>query len=76
MLQAAARMVSSAGLTVSLDHISLEDVIRTADVSRSTVYRRWPHKDLFFSDLVKELARTATPTILADESRADQGGLR
>jgi AcrR family transcriptional regulator len=67
MLRAAARMISSAGLTVSLDHISLEDVIRTADVSRSTVYRRWPHKDLFFSDLVKELARTATPTILADE---------
>jgi AcrR family transcriptional regulator len=67
MLQAAARMVSSAGLTVSLDHISLEEVIRAAGVSRSTVYRRWPHKDLFFSDLVKELARTATPTILAEE---------
>jgi AcrR family transcriptional regulator len=67
MLRAAARMISSAGLTVSLDHISLEDVIRAADVSRSTVYRRWPHKDLFFSDLVKDLARTATPTIVADE---------
>lgn len=67
MLQAAVRMVSSAGLTVSLDHISLEEVIRAAGVSRSTVYRRWPHKDLFFSDLVKELARTATPTILAEE---------
>jgi AcrR family transcriptional regulator len=67
MLQSAVHMVSSAGLTVSLDHISLEDVIRSADVSRSTVYRRWPHKDLFFSDLVKELARTATPSILADE---------
>jgi len=67
MLQAAVRMVGSAGLTVSLDHISLEDVIRAAGVSRSTVYRRWPHKDLFFSDLVKELARTATPTIAAQE---------
>ena len=67
MLQAAVRMVSRAGLTVSLDHISLEEVIRAAGVSRSTVYRRWPHKDLFFSDLVKELARSATPTILAEE---------
>ena len=67
MLRAAVRMVASAGLTVSLDHISLEEVIRAAGVSRSTVYRRWPHKDLFFSDLVKELARTATPTILAEE---------
>ncbi len=67
MLQAAVRMMSSAGLTVSLDHISLEEVIRAAGVARSTVYHRWPHKDLFFSDLVKELARTATPSILAAE---------
>jgi AcrR family transcriptional regulator len=67
MLRAAAQVVSSAGLTVSLDHISMEDLIRAADVSRSTVYRRWPHKDLFFSDLVKELARTATPNLITAE---------
>ncbi len=67
MLRAAVAMVSRTGLTVSLDHISFEDVIRDADVSRSAVYRRWPYKDLFFSDLVKELARNATPTIAADE---------
>jgi AcrR family transcriptional regulator len=67
MLHAAMAMVSQTGLTVSLDHISFEDVIRDADVSRSAVYRRWPHKDLFFSDLVKELAANAIPSILADE---------
>jgi AcrR family transcriptional regulator len=67
MLRAALAMVHQTGLTVSLDHISFEDVIRDADVSRSTVYRRWPHKDLFFSDLVKELAASATPTIVSDE---------
>jgi AcrR family transcriptional regulator len=67
MLQAAAAMVNRAGLTVSLDHISFEDVIRDAGVSRSAVYRRWPYKDLFFSDLVKELARSAVPEILNDE---------
>jgi len=67
MLQAAVAMVSRTGLTVSLDHISFEDVIRDADVSRSAVYRRWPYKDLFFSDLVKQLAKDATPTIVEDE---------
>jgi AcrR family transcriptional regulator len=67
MLRTAMAMVNRTGLTVSLDHISLEEVIREADVSRSAVYRRWPYKDLFFSDLVKELARTATPTIVDEE---------
>jgi AcrR family transcriptional regulator len=67
MLGAAVAMVNRTGLTVSLDHIGLEDVIRDADVSRSAVYRRWPYKDLFISDLVKQLAKTATPTIVDDE---------
>jgi AcrR family transcriptional regulator len=55
-------MVRRTGLTVSLDHISLEEVIRVANVPRSSVYRRWPYKDLFINDLVKELARAAVPT--------------
>ncbi len=67
MLRAAVAMVSRTGLTVSLDHISFEDIIRDAGVSRSAVYRRWPYKDLFFSDLVQQLARDATPTIVEDE---------
>ena len=67
MLEAAAAMVNQAGLTVSLDHLSFEDLIRDARVSRSTVYRRWPYKDLFFSDLLKELAKAATPAAIAGE---------
>lgn len=67
MLDAAMAMVNRAGLTVSLDHLSFEDIIREAGVSRSAVYRHWPYKDLFFSDLVIELARDATPPIAADE---------
>ncbi len=67
MLDAAAAMVNATGLTVSLDHLSFEDVIRDARVSRSTVYRRWPYKDLFFSDLLKELARAATPASISSE---------
>jgi AcrR family transcriptional regulator len=67
MLRAAVAMVSRTGLTVSLDHISFEDIIRDAGVSRSAVYRRWPYKDLFFSDLVQQLAKDATPAIVEDE---------
>ena len=67
MLRSALAMVHQAGLTVSLEHISFEDVIRAADVSRSSAYRRWPHKDLFFSDLVLALARDPAPGIFADE---------
>ena len=67
MLRAALDMVNRTGLTVSLDHLSFEDLIRDADVSRSAVYRRWPYKDLFFSDLVQQLAKDAAPGIVADE---------
>jgi AcrR family transcriptional regulator len=67
MLRAAIEMINRDGLTVSLEHLSFEAVIRAADVSRSTAYRRWPYKDLFFSDLVRELARSASPEILRDE---------
>jgi AcrR family transcriptional regulator len=67
MLRAAIDMINRTGLTVSLDHIRFEDVIRNADVARSTAYRHWPYKDLFFSDLVKELASSVSPAIVNDE---------
>jgi AcrR family transcriptional regulator len=62
MLEAASEMIEGSGLTVSLDHISFEEVIQRAGVSRSAAYRRWPYKDLFFTDLLRQLAGASRPT--------------
>lgn len=68
MLDAAVAKVAETGLTVTLEHISFEDVIREAGVARSAVYRRWPYKDNFFSDLLREVARAATLLASGDNS--------
>jgi len=67
MLGTAVAMVRRAGLTVSLEHMAMEDIIREARVARSAAYRRWPYKDLFLSDLVRELAREAPDGLVAEE---------
>jgi len=67
MLDAGLDLMDARGLTVSLEHLGFEEVIAAAGVSRASVYRRWPHKDLFFGDLLLELARAAD---LADEGEA------
>jgi len=67
MLSTALEMINRTGLTVSLDHLSFEDVIREAGVARSAVYRHWPYKDLFFSDVVSELAKAAIPGAAAND---------
>jgi AcrR family transcriptional regulator len=65
MIHAATEIIERFGLTVSLDHISFEDVIQRAAVSRSAAYRRWPYKEMFFKDLLKELAKAARPAAVA-----------
>jgi AcrR family transcriptional regulator len=67
MLGAAVDVLTEEGLTVSLDHISFEEVIRRAGVSRTAVYRRWPYKDLFFSDLVTRMAQGHIPPVVREE---------
>lgn len=70
MLDAAADALARTGLTVRLDHIGVEELIREAGVSLSAVYRRWPSEDLFLCDLLKELARRAAPSIVDQEIEA------
>ena len=74
MLRAALDLVAERGLTVGLDHLSLEAVIARADVSRASAYRRWPYKDLFLADLLVQVAQdtelSAEPPGLVAEIRA------
>lgn len=57
MLTTALDLIADQGLTVSLDHLSMETVIAKADVSRASAYRRWPYKDLFLADLLVAVAQ-------------------
>ncbi|QHC67544.1 hypothetical protein GSU68_13835 [Rathayibacter sp. VKM Ac-2759] len=52
LLDAALRVVRTEGLRVGVSHLALEDVIRAADVPRSTVYRIWPTRQAFYDELV------------------------
>lgn len=56
MLQAAHDIVVENGMSLSLEELSLEDVMRRASVARSSVYRIWPYKDDFMEDLLCHMA--------------------
>jgi len=57
MLDAAQRLVEQAGgLSVSLENLSLDVVIKEAGVSRTSVYREWRNKEAFYVDLLCNLA--------------------
>lgn len=62
MLEMGHELVAGSGLTVSLEHLSFEEVIQRSLVSRSAVYRLWPNKELYFNDLLLELAGSTNPS--------------
>jgi AcrR family transcriptional regulator len=47
----------SGGLTVSLAHLNMEELIRIADVPRSSVYRAWESKEAFYVDLMEQMIK-------------------
>lgn len=61
VLAEALTMLETTGLTVSLEHLSIEDLIRAADVPRSAFYRLWRSKDLFYADLLEHLTMSTSP---------------
>lgn len=55
VMAAARELLVEGGLTVSLDHISLEEIIQHAAVPRTSVYRLWPRRDEFVMAFLREL---------------------
>lgn len=58
MLETAVKAVTTAGLTVSLDHISMDAIVLEAGVARSAAYRVWPQRAEFIRDLLLAVARS------------------
>lgn len=74
LIAVAVERIRRDGMTVGLDHLSLEGVIADSGVSRATAYRHWPNKADFLREVLVETVRTTrlvgeTPTDLADLTR-------
>ncbi len=64
------------GLPVSFDSLKFEDIIADAGVARSAVYRRWPTKNHFYADLLRELSGHNRPAIGAFDENTVQLTIR
>jgi AcrR family transcriptional regulator len=60
MLDTALDLVRDQGMSVQIFGLHFDDVIGAAGVPRSSAYRIWSSKDLFFADLLDETAALAT----------------
>lgn len=59
MLDTAIALVHERGLSTGLEALAFDEVIRGAGVSRTSAYRRWPQRDLFYSEVLLTLAAGA-----------------
>lgn len=72
VLGTARGMVEDAGgLTVSLAHLSLEEIIRAAGVPRSSVFREWATREDFYLDLMVELTSDEGAGAVFDQATLD-----
>ena len=74
VLKTAVELVASTnGLTVGLDELNMEEVIKRANVSRSAVYRLWPYKGDFVEDVLVALASSEHISNQTPDEDAMQG---
>ena len=62
MLDAGRRSIGRYGLSLSLEHLNMEELIADSGVSRTSSYRRWPTKDAFAADLLLHSAENTRMT--------------
>lgn len=55
VLDRAIDVITEVGLRVSLEHLNLEALIREVGAPRTSVYRLWPTKEDFLTDLLVEI---------------------
>lgn len=60
MLTTAIALVHERGISTGLEALTFDEVVRNAGVSRTSAYRRWPQRHLFYSEVLFELASGAS----------------
>lgn len=53
LVDVALERIERDGMSVGLDHLSLERIIAESGVSRATAYRRWPNKQAFLAEVLR-----------------------
>jgi hypothetical protein len=71
VLTTARTMITETGLTVSFDHLPMEEYIKAADVPRSSAYRIWNTRSDLVADLMVELFNEEHPTSGFDPAIAE-----
>ncbi|WP_182112212.1 MULTISPECIES: TetR/AcrR family transcriptional regulator [unclassified Actinotalea] len=75
VLAAALDVLADQGITVGLDGLRFEEVIRAADVSRTSAYRRWPSREAFLDDVLLQLARGSELPHIGEQVQAEAAPL-
>lgn len=58
LLDTARQLIQKTGLTVSLEHLRLDELLDMAEVPKTSFYRVWESKDRFFARLLEELVQS------------------